>query len=80
MQTISVTQFKSHLSAELKKVSEGAAITVLDHGRPVARVVPVSENREMAYQKATKSFIDQDWSPLIKMDSLVALMADRESR
>ena len=38
---IGVRDLRDHLSRHLTKVREGHTITVTDHGRPVARIVPV---------------------------------------
>lgn len=43
METISVSELKTHLSAELKRVRSGVTLTVVDHRHPVARLTPVSE-------------------------------------
>lgn len=40
MKAVSVSIAKNTLSALLKKVSAGAAITITDRGKPVARLVP----------------------------------------
>jgi prevent-host-death family protein len=38
-----VAEFKTHLSAYLKRVREGGSLTIFDRDTPVARVVPVDE-------------------------------------
>ncbi|MFW5777220.1 MAG: type II toxin-antitoxin system Phd/YefM family antitoxin [Spirochaetota bacterium] len=40
MKTISVSDLKAHLSAELRKVKAGEELVVLEHRRPVAIVRP----------------------------------------
>ncbi|HET7026361.1 MAG TPA: type II toxin-antitoxin system prevent-host-death family antitoxin [Candidatus Limnocylindrales bacterium] len=37
--TIGVRELRDHLSAYLQRVKAGEAITVTDHGRPIARLV-----------------------------------------
>jgi prevent-host-death family protein len=39
MQTVSVSEFKAHLSRYLRDVQRGGEVQVLDRGRPVARLV-----------------------------------------
>lgn len=43
MGSVGVRELRDALSAHLAKVREGHTITVTDHGRPVARIVPVGE-------------------------------------
>ncbi|GAB4427484.1 MAG: hypothetical protein OHK0011_09390 [Turneriella sp.] len=39
--TAAVSDFKAHLSAYLRHVQNGNEITILDHKRPIAKVVPI---------------------------------------
>ena len=39
--TVGVAQLKSHLSQYLDRVKSGREVTVTEHGRPIARIVPV---------------------------------------
>lgn len=41
MKTLSVSELKAHLSAELERVQAGEELLVTDRGRPVARIVPM---------------------------------------
>lgn len=41
MGEVGVRELRDSLSRHLAKVREGHTITVTDHGRPVARIVPV---------------------------------------
>jgi antitoxin (DNA-binding transcriptional repressor) of toxin-antitoxin stability system len=43
MKTISVSQLKTHLSRELRKVGKGSSILVTDHDHPVAILSPVEK-------------------------------------
>jgi prevent-host-death family protein len=38
-----VAEFKSHLSAYLKRVRKGGTLTIFDRDTPIARVVPVDD-------------------------------------
>lgn len=40
---VGVRELRDSLSRHLASVREGHTITVTDHGRPVARIVPVGE-------------------------------------
>lgn len=46
MTTIGVARLKATLSAVLEHVAEGETVIVTDHGRPVARIVPVTPASE----------------------------------
>lgn len=39
--TVGVADLKARLSAHLRRVQEGHELVVTDHGRPVARIVPI---------------------------------------
>ena len=42
--TAAVSEFKAHLSEYLRHVQNGDEITILDHKRPIARVVPILDH------------------------------------
>lgn len=42
MERTSIADLKAHLSAYLRKVKAGETVLVLDRGRPVARIEPIS--------------------------------------
>lgn len=46
--TIGVADLKAHLSAYLDQVRAGQELVISDHGRPVARLVPVTTVGEAA--------------------------------
>jgi antitoxin (DNA-binding transcriptional repressor) of toxin-antitoxin stability system len=55
MKTISVSQLKTHLSRELRKVGKGSSILVTDHDHPVAILSPVEkENNNYIISHAKK--------------------------
>jgi len=41
METVGVRELKNHLSHYLKRVEQGAIVTITDHHRPIARIIPV---------------------------------------
>ena len=43
METVGTYEAKTHLPALLKRVEAGETITITNHGRAVARLVPVEE-------------------------------------
>jgi len=43
MKTISFTEFRKHASSLFSAVEEGEIIVVLRHGRPIAKISPVSQ-------------------------------------
>jgi len=43
MKAINISTLKSHLSAELRTVSNGEVLIVMDRNTPVARISPVEE-------------------------------------
>lgn len=50
MNTISIADLKTHLSAELKKVQAGAVITITDHKRPVAEIRPIAQRKNTGFE------------------------------
>lgn len=42
---VGVRQLRDALSRHLVSVQEGRTLTVTDHGRPIARIIPVSPTR-----------------------------------
>ena len=38
--TVGVRELKAHLSAFLRKVKNGTTVTISEHGKPIARIVP----------------------------------------
>jgi prevent-host-death family protein len=44
----SVSETKNHLSAILREVREGETYLIVDHGKPVARIEPLSKRTEDA--------------------------------
>ena len=54
MDQIGATEARRHLSRLLDRVAQGESLTVTRHGKPVARLVPVTNDRERAQQAATR--------------------------
>ena len=64
---VGVRELKSQLSGYLKRAAAGEHITVTDHGRPVARLVPYAE--ESAVQRG----IDEGWIEAPRRTGLAAV-------
>lgn len=43
MESVGIRDLKNHLSAHISRVKSGGMVTVTEHGRPVARIVPIEE-------------------------------------
>ena len=46
MKKASVSETKNHLSAILRQVREGETYLIIDHGKPVARLEPLTKGNE----------------------------------
>ena len=64
MKTAAVSELKSHLSEYLSRVKAGSEILITDHGKPVARLVPLSRSKNL---KA--SLIKMEKQGLLKLGS-----------
>ena len=81
MKTISVSKFKTHLSAELKVLPDHGELIVLDHSHPVARVLPYRERTPSAYRPATIAWEARELPPLVSAGTATnALQQDRARR
>lgn len=49
--TVGIAELKARLSHYLREVRAGRTVTVLDRGRPVARLVPVERKPELVTRK-----------------------------
>ena len=47
MKTAAVSKLKAHLSEYLNQVKAGSEILITDHGKPVARIVPLSRQKNL---------------------------------
>jgi antitoxin (DNA-binding transcriptional repressor) of toxin-antitoxin stability system len=76
METISVSELKTHLSAELKRIERGIELTVVDHKRPIAKLSPV--NRDVFFvREATCRYEYISLDPLVSTDPLQFLEEER---
>jgi prevent-host-death family protein len=51
MSAISITEFRQHLPAYLKRVQQGEALEITQRGKIVARLVPAEDPAEAARQR-----------------------------
>lgn len=79
METISVSELKAHLSAELRKVEGGTSVVVLDHRRPVARLEPLAEP-SIYLREARAPYAWRELAPLVESDPLDRLLEERGER
>jgi prevent-host-death family protein len=47
MTTVGIRELRQNASAVLRKVAAGETVEVTDHGRPVARIVPLHSERTL---------------------------------
>ena len=73
MDTVGAFEAKTHLSALLDRVERGERFTITRHGKPVAKLMPADDGRDVARIKAAieglKEFasrhtLDADWKEL----------------
>jgi len=80
-----VSEFKSHLSEYLRRVQRGDEIIILDHKRPVAKVVPIEpiEKRPRFEVIPAKKKTFKDIRPkgvVLTVDPAQYVIEDREDR
>ena len=54
MEMIGAYEAKTHLPRLLDRVAHGESLTITRHGRPIARLVPVTGGREQAQEAAAR--------------------------
>lgn len=64
MKTAAVSKLKAHLSDYLNQVKAGSEILITDHGKPVARMVPLSRQKNLR-----ESLVKIEKQGLIKLGS-----------
>jgi len=79
MKTISVSELKTHLSAELRNVKAGEEIVVLEHRRPVAIVRPYS-GEPLVLREPPARYVPQPLEPLTSVDPVDLVHEEREER
>jgi prevent-host-death family protein len=64
MKTAAVSELKSHLSEYLSRVKAGSEILITDHGKPIARLVPLARPNNLR-----ESLVIMEKQGLIKIGS-----------
>ncbi|MEE6281036.1 type II toxin-antitoxin system Phd/YefM family antitoxin [Georgenia sp. MJ170] len=82
---VGVRELRDGLSRHLARVREGHTITVTDHGRPVARIIPVGAPTKLeqmiAAGKVTPASRPKDRQPApIKTAGTVSDLVDQQRR
>ena len=80
MKHSSVSYLKAHLSAELKAVQAGETVVVMDRDHPVARLVPLEEEKGSEVRDPLQAFGFERLAPLVSGGSLELLFEDRGRR
>lgn len=79
METISISNLKTHLSATLKDVIKGIHYLVMDRDHPVAELIPYSEKKRLIIiaprSKAKK--IHNSFKGKLRIDADEYLLQDR---
>jgi antitoxin (DNA-binding transcriptional repressor) of toxin-antitoxin stability system len=80
MKRSSVSYLKAHLSAELKAVQAGETVLVMDRDHPIARLVPLEEEKGIEFREPVRAFGFERLAPLMSGGSLEPLFEDRGRR
>ena len=56
MERVGAYEAKTHLPKLLDRVVQGESLTITRHGRPVAKLVPVADDRARAREAAARIF------------------------
>ena len=81
MKTTNISQFKAHISEELRKVRGGQHIIILDRDIPVAEVVPYREEKNSFKARPPKRRLEYVQSSFsVQTDPLQYLMEERRKR
>ncbi len=84
MKRVGVAEFKDQLSRHLRAVEAGEEVIVTDHGRPIARLIPVGDERGVVIRPALRPFRevrDRVYPPANwGIDSTSLLLEERQGR
>jgi len=83
MKTITISAFKAHISAELRKVRKGGRIVISDRETPIAVVVPFRTEHPMTISVRapnTVPFVMPRSTIRIDHDPVTYLLEDRAGR
>jgi prevent-host-death family protein len=84
MKRVGIAEFKDQLSRHLRAVEAGEEVVVTDHERPIARVIPVGDERRVVIRPALRPFSevrDRVYAPANwGIDSTTLLLEERQAR
>jgi prevent-host-death family protein len=84
MSQVTISALKSHLSEHLRRAEAGEVIEVLDRARPIAKVVPITQEGGLEVIAPSTSFASVRGVRLppleLRVSSLEALRQERGSR
>ena len=79
MESISISNLKTHLSATLKEVVKGIHYLVMDRDHPIAEIIPYSEKQRLiiTLPKSKAKKIINSFKGKVKLDPVEYLLQDR---
>ena len=79
MESISISNLKTHLSATLKEVVKGIHYLVMDRDHPIAEIIPYSEKQRLmiTLPKSKAKKIINSFKGKVKIDPVEYLLQDR---
>ena len=77
---MNISRFKRNISAELKAVSEGERLVILNGDKPMAEVIPYEDKNALLIREPKSSLEFPKVNIVIDGDPLIYLMEDRENR
>ena len=84
MKRVGVADLKNNLSHHLREVETGEMVEVTDHGRAVARIIPIETKSRLAIRPALRPFSEianKRYPPAnLPISSLELLMEERGER
>jgi antitoxin (DNA-binding transcriptional repressor) of toxin-antitoxin stability system len=82
MESISISNLKTHLSATLKEVVKGIHYLVMDRDHPIAEIIPYSEKQRLmiTLPKSKAKKIINSFKGKVKLDPVEYLLQDRRGK
>lgn len=80
MKTTNISQFKAHISRELRAVRAGEHIVIMDRDIPVAEVVPYQAAPELTVHPPAGELDFRDLKINVERDPVDILMEERDKR
>ena len=79
MESISISNLKTHLRATLKEVVKGIHYLVMDRDHPIAEIIPYSEKQRLmiTLPKSKAKKIINSFKGKVKLDPVEYLLQDR---